>query len=563
MNQIILDFLQHCHLLQDLDEPELQAVAQFLRQETYTAGQVIYKQGTRSDGLYFIFQGDVQLQSTDENGEIKPTLTLHRGDFFGELEVCDPQPRLTSVEAQAKTIVLRWERKSLEIFLETHPRLLARLCYTSRSRKRALAQSFAWLHENETIYILERRHPALLAQALILPVLMILGGLPTFIWAILSAQSTWLLVGILLFIAGALLTIWRVIDWRNDFYLLTNHRAIWLEKVVGMYENRQETPLHWVLSVGVSSHFIGRMLNFGDILIRTYTGSMTFENVGETQFFLSILEEHWQRLQQQRIETDRETMIEALSARLQSPDSIPLENQESGNMEPGLMIDDAFRQAGLDHWSLRLRFEEEGIITYRKHWAVLAKQLLLPSVTLLLTLAVIGTRLVGSFLMIPRASYLLYAGIAAILALLWWLYRFIDWANEIYQITPTHIVAVNKTPFARETRKVAPLENILGTEVEQKGLLGLLLNYGNVIANVGTFQFVFAGILKPGAVQQDIARAQDAFLQRKQESEHIQRRAEVVEWISTYHEEIITDKAPTIQEFEEDDDGYIENHNHS
>jgi hypothetical protein len=89
-------------------------------------------------------------------------------------------------------------------------------------------------------------------------------------------------------------------------------------------------------------------------------------------------------------------------------------------------------------------------------------------------------------------------------------------------------------------RKVAPLDNILGTEVDRKGLLGLLLNYGDVIANVGTTQFVFQGIYNPSGVQLDIVRSQEALFQRKKLAEKDRRRGEMVEWIDAYHREIVS-----------------------
>jgi hypothetical protein len=113
-----------------------------------------------------------------------------------------------------------------------------------------------------------------------------------------------------------------------------------------------------------------------------------------------------------------------------------------------------------------------------------------------------------------------------------------DWVNDIYQITPTHIIDIYKKPLARELRKLAPLENILGTEVKRRGIFGLFLNYGDVIANVGTSEFVFEGVLSPNRIQQDIARAQEAFVESRRQGERDERREELAEWFSVYHESI-------------------------
>jgi hypothetical protein len=129
--------------------------------------------------------------------------------------------------------------------------------------------------------------------------------------------------------------------------------------------------------------------------------------------------------------------------------------------------------------------------------------------------------------------------VAALLipAFAWWVYRYVDWANDLYQITPEQIVDVYKRPLARELRKVAPLENILGTQVQRRGLIGLLLDYGDVVAEVGTAQFTFEGVYHPAQVQQDIVRAQETLLERRREAARLQRRGELVEWFGAYHEE--------------------------
>jgi hypothetical protein len=189
-----------------------------------------------------------------------------------------------------------------------------------------------------------------------------------------------------------------------------------------------------------------------------------------------------------------------------------------------------------------MRFEEQGVITYRKHWAVLIRQIGPPTFLISLLLALSILRSSGIVQMLSLQQTLVGAIALLIPIALWWIYRYIDWANDIYQITPTQIVDISKKPLAREVHKVAHLENILGTEVDRKGLLGLLLNYGSVVTNVGAAQFSFQGIFDPEGVQQEIVRAQEAFLERQAMSDRRQRREEVVEWLAAYHDEVARDE---------------------
>jgi hypothetical protein len=83
---------------------------------------------------------------------------------------------------------------------------------------------------------------------------------------------------------------------------------------------------------------------------------------------------------------------------------------------------------------------------------------------------------------------------------------------------------------------VAPIENILGTEVDRKGVFGLLFNFGDVVANVGIAQFVFRGVYDPVTVQQDIVHAQEALMLRKAEQDRSKRQSEMVELFDIYHD---------------------------
>jgi hypothetical protein len=282
------------------------------------------------------------------------------------------------------------------------------------------------------------------------------------------------------------------------------------------------------------------------VIIRTYTGQLTFRGVGNPMAMAAMVEEHWRRLQHQRQMADREALSRTLQEKMgaqaaPSPaSSLPVTAERSS------------REIGLDHWTLQMRFEEKGVITYRKHWAVLLQGIGLPSVLLLSLAGLLGASLGGSVTLFDSALSVVILLALIIVTGLWWLYQYVDWANDIYQVTPTQIVDITRKPLGSESREVAPLENILGTEVDRKGLAGLLLNYGTVRAMIGTAEFKFQGVFDPVGVQQDIVRAQEAVLARKRDKESGQRRDEMVELLRLYETEVASrrsqpqaDKPPT------------------
>jgi len=529
-----MDLLRNVHFLREVDEIELQALGAILEQEDYAQGEEIVRQGTRAEALYFIARGEVDVIQKQAEGAERRLATLEPGDTFGEMELVFRQLRAAAVRATQPTTIYRWNRAAVSEFMKAHPQALADLKFAAKCRRLAQRLRFRWLAEDEVIYGLARKHSVLLYEGLTLPLFMLLGAAALFWWGLAEGGPifTWGASGIALI--GLALCVWRWVDWGNDYYIVTNRRAVWLEKIIGVYDSRVETPLHMVLSVSVSTDVLGRMFGYGDVIIRTYTGRVLFRNVENPKAMAALVDEHWQRVRTKKEDTDRESLEHIVRHRLE-PES-DLQMTEEPEADKLVAEEQPDRRVGFGRFSFKVRFEEKGVITYRKHWAVLMREISLPSILILLVVGFLGARLGGLLKISTVGNILLMSGVALLPLILWWTYRYVDWANDIYQITADQIVDINRKPLARELRKIAPLENILGTEVDRKGIVGILLNYGDVITNIGTAQFIFEGVYDPIGVQQDIVHAQEAYLQRKSERDQRQRQDEMVELLDIYHE---------------------------
>ena len=529
-----MDLLRNVHFLREVDEIELQALGAILEQKDYAQGEEIVRQGTRAEALYFIARGEVDVIQKQAEGAERRLAKLEPGDTFGEMELVFRQPRAAAVRATQPTTIYRWNRAAVSEFMKAHPQALADLKFTAKCRRLAQRLHFRWLADDEVIYGLARKHSVLLYEGLTLPLFMLLGAAALFWWGLAEGGLifTWGASGIAL--VGLALCVWRWVDWGNDYYIVTNRRAVWLEKIIGVYDSRVETPLHMVLSVSVSTDVLGRMFGYGDVIIRTYTGRVLFRNVENPKAMAALVDEHWQRVRTKKEDTDRESLEHIVRHRLE-PES-DLQMTEEPEADKLVAEEQPDRRVGFGRFSFKVRFEEKGVITYRKHWAVLMREISLPSILILLVVGFLGARLGGLLKISTVGNILLMSGVALLPLILWWTYRYVDWANDIYQITADQIVDINRKPLARELRKIAPLENILGTEVDRKGIVGILLNYGDVITNIGTAQFVFEGVYDPIGVQQDIVHAQEAYLQRKSERDQRQRQDEMVELLDIYHE---------------------------
>ena len=524
------DLLLQVPCLAGIDIAELELIP--LRRVELSAGEWVFTPHSPSPDLFFIAEGAVEIFDAARPEELRRVTRAIPGDVLGEHRQGRRAPAWAA-RATGDTVLLRWPAVELAGFLTDHPEVRDGLAFLAASRRLAAAMGFAWLGQDEIVYGLARKHPALLARALLLPLLAVSAGLGILAAGGLNGSGLTASAGAAVAAFGIAFGIWRALDWRNDYYIATDHRIVWLEKVIGIYDNRQESPLRMILSVAVNSGLLGRQLGFGDVEVRTYTGAITLADAPHPQALAATIEVLGRRLHRSNLEADRRTIHAALEERLASgPPAVEAPTYRPPEKE------EARHQAvpGLDRWSFEARFEQGGVITYRKHLAVLVGRLILPTLLLLATFAVTGVSLTGSALTSSSLFFPL-AGLAGAAAVLWWLYEFADWANDLYQITPTHIVAVHKKPLGRESRKLAPLENILGTEVDRRGPIGMMLNFGDVVANVGASSFTFEGVLNPSAAQQDIVRAQESLVDRRTQTDRQRRQDEMVEWLAAYHQQ--------------------------
>ncbi len=250
--------------------------------------------------------------------------------------------------------------------------------------------------------------------------------------------------------------------------------------------------------------------------MRTFTGQIMLRNLGGPGEFAAMVEVYWHRAQQRSRREEEKEMEEEIRRSLGL-----VEEGEEFPFEPGQPVAAApqqppkpphFQKSLVDRLFgdfFNLRIEEGKVITYRKYWTVLIfGKALYPTLVFLFILLVLFVVTVLFFLgrVQPGTLTSLYAIGTALIVLLspWWFYHYWDWRNDIYQVTDKYIFDIERRPLGTEVRKSAPLENVLSLEHRRVGFLGYLLNFGNVVINVGEARFIFMGVFDPARVQQDI-----------------------------------------------------------
>jgi CRP-like cAMP-binding protein len=538
-------FLKRIHLFYGLEDDEIRAVAEQLDEAPYAAASVIFQQDTPADSFYLIYRGSVKIVRKRE-GKERTLAILVRDDYFGEMALIERRKRSGTCTATTDSLLLVLSRENFEKLLKSAPHLRLNFDVAIQSRKLAGSLQFKWLAPDEVIYFLARKHPVVLYRNLVLPILCLLIPIALFYgW---FAIARLLIVGFaaslsLIAIVGWIVWLW--VDWGNDYYIMTNRRVVWLEKVVGIYDSRLESPLSTILSVGVETDVLGRALDFGNLSVRTFVGKIPFNHVSHPDQAQRMIEEYWNRSKEQAVGMEKEAMKNAIRRRLgipipTTPQAPPL--KPAGYPRKRSMFG-ILRLLGAN--SLKLRYEQGETVVYRKHWFVLFKQAWIP---ILSSLGVIGLFLYRLFeLAFSPDTFISFqngltvdawAGallIALVPLLAWVVYEGVDWSNDKFEVNNDQIVDLDKKPFGTESRSAAQLENILSTEYKRIGILGEIFNYGTVYITVGGTKLAFEDVIDPASVQSDINRRRAARIEKKNQATVAAERERMAEWLATYH----------------------------
>ena len=542
-------FLRKIHLFHGLTDDQLVEVAEKVTEVSFDADGTILEQGDVGESFYLIYSGKV-LVSRQHDGRKQVLATLVSGDYVGEMELFTGRGRSATVTALEPTLLFRLSKDEFHEILKAHPSVELELDIAIASRKLARAKQFKWLGPDEVVYFSARKSKYFLMEALIMPVLALLIPAILFLWGVLAQSTAAAAFGVvaLAFILGWI--IWRVIDWGNDYYVVTNQRVVWLEKVIGLYDSRTEAPLSEILSVSVKTDLVGRTLDHGDVVVRTYVGEIPFHHVRHPHQAAHMVDEYWHRTQKASEQAEKEAFKEALRQRLgllhppQEEKAPPKKEKKAAPRRPNLLklfIINLFKQ----------RIEAGDTITYRKHWFVLLKHIFVPSAIFLTLLGLTITRLytlasdpdLAFIRALPDGSrgmdtIAVSLPLLMVPVFLWWVYQYIDWTNDIFRVTSDQIFDIDKKPFGTERIRAAPLDNILSTRYERIGFLGYILNFGTVYIDVGSAHFDFEDVLDPAIVQTDIDRRRLKRISSKKASERTEERNRMADWMAAYYQNV-------------------------
>jgi hypothetical protein len=519
------------HLFRDLDDQSLAWVLELFEERMCEEETEIFAQGEIGDTFFYIIKGKVRFSIKAGGQPARSLGFLRRNDYFGETALLRKSARGATAVAEAGTMLLQMSTSNFRKLTQKFPVLKERFQFVATSRTQASRQRFDWLQQDETIYYLSRKNLFVLYRKLIIP-LLILAGILLVMAAFLAGGASLTSLGLwgllpLLIIAGWVL--WRIVDWGNDFYIITNQRVVWVEKVVALYDSRQESELRTILSVDVQTSALGRVLNFGDVMVRTYTGEVVFSEINNPRLAESMVKEYWERTKSEVHDESTEELRKTLRKTIDPPPAPPLTPKDPKKKEPVPIT--GLQPLYFEHFA-RMQFQGGDVTAYRKHVYILLRNSLMP-ILVLLGAGVGWYLLIGGNL---TSGLLLFGLFGALGIVLWWVYIYIDWANDLYLITKDQVVDISRKPLGQEVRKSAPLENILSVQYKRRGITGQIFNFGTVYISVGDIELDFNDVFNPPMVQREISNRMSQRLAKKNEEDTADERKRMTDWLNAYHD---------------------------
>jgi CRP-like cAMP-binding protein len=542
-----IHFLQDIQIFIELDENALADIADRLKYVTYAAGETIFYEGDEPHNLYFILRGKVRVTRFDEDSDHDVELTIfEEGDAFGEDALYFNRMRSATITALTEIELFYLDFDDFTWLRETYPQVEPYLATFARTHEIASRLKISWLGEGEFINLITRRHPiSFLGEILVLLVfvsldltiitavslfLQDLGWLVTFVW----------IVGGGLALLAILAIIWAWAEWRNDYFIVTNVRVVWRERILFRGSSRQETPLRTIQSMNIQTgNFFHRAIHVGDLIVRTFNSELHMTDVYYPERMKELIQgfilRSRRRSSREQLAEIRRTIRQRLNI---EGEEILLEEPE--NVPP--VIAKRYSRFAI----FKTRIIENGTITYRKHWSIFIRNALLPNI--LFALSLIAIFVVAPIMLATDVSWAIYilpvAVFLAVICFLWWLYEYIDWGNDLYRVTHDLIVDRDKKPFGQESFRSAPIKNIQSLGHEVPNLIGLILNVGNVYINVGDETFTFDGVHDPAVVHQDISRKMEDLVAQQEHEKMKQEHERMATWLEIYHEETEDQRFP-------------------
>jgi CRP-like cAMP-binding protein len=132
----VVELLGRVPVFSTLDEADLERIAQLAVPRSFETGQVVFREGDRSDTCYVVHFGRARAVHDHGDGRTITLATFGPGDIFGELALFEDERRSATVEALEPTSAMAVLGPDMRRLISEHSQIATRLLVALARRLR-------------------------------------------------------------------------------------------------------------------------------------------------------------------------------------------------------------------------------------------------------------------------------------------------------------------------------------------------------------------------------------------------------------------------------------------
>ncbi len=573
------EFLAQVALFAGMDEDDLEALAGITREYEYPERAVVVYQRDVADRLYIVRSGRLEAYALDDQGNLEWHKHYLPGDYFDDTWLFTAHTYPATIKTVGPSRLMIIMSQDFVTFLEQNPQMLDKLTPSEpelEGERPSGLSELAWeqaqqsrmamppreyksiklLPDELVLYSAHRSHWLfywkILWPTFLLLLLVTLAGIFIVPQIELLASLATELILAAVFLPLLLLIAFRYLDWRNDYFVITNRHLIHHEFNLRTFSaNINKTPIDQVQSVEIDKPtLLSNLLRVGTARVTTASqqGSIYFSFIDEPSLVSQTISQVRQKVQMLDAGREQATMRAAVEKHFQVPqpyqEVADEEEETEEEVAPTPAPAPARPQKSL--WRrmrapFASRLEEGDVITYRKHFFVLLRQIWMPF-TILIVMAI------GTIWLAQTAIVWITVCGLMLFDFAWFVWRFEDWRNDTFQVTDRYVIDIDRRPFGfGESRKQAQLSEIQNVQADRPGLIATVFRYGSVhIETAGSnANIIFENVVDPNQIQSDIFRRREQFRQQQRRREGEQRRKEYAVLLDVYQQAVEQQRIPS------------------
>lgn len=566
-----------------------QHLAQFFGWEFVPERQNITTQGHPGHSFILLRQGAGLITAFDNYGRERPRSSVEAGTGYGKTSLFEGKQRDATVRAVrgptsrgapglAGADILTLDRRDFQYAIAEKPELWAGEPIVQRIHEsEEVKPLFPWMQEGEVVKWQGRPHILWLIWPLSLVgiTFVVFVALAALLASDAASVALFLIAAfVLLPLAGGL-----VINYYDDYYVVTNKRVTRRDRQLLLFEARAEAPVEMIQDVTVDMRFWGQIFDFGHVSVRTASKAapIRLDNVPHPRIVQDRLESARSEAQAEERGRQKEELRRGLITDLKLALPVPARTRALGDAPmPGTsvmppLLKRIFASGGgqqriptrpstrawlAEHtgalppsWRARLfgapqpqkPRELPGMIIWHKHWLNAVGRAAAPFFFLLFAL-VLGILILADVISLPFLNgvalafgWLVLVGVAAFW--LWWQYT--DYRNDVYIVTDDRIIDIEMQPMGLNAKqREGGLEKVQNVVAQQNGIWATLFRYGDVVISTAASDegFTFNMVPNPTYVQATIFQKLNQFRVRDQKRQDLKRQQELIEALTVYHQ---------------------------